>query len=239
MLLSKSLLNPSEIQNFRPQQLAVVVNYYIHNGKRQVWMMCDDYPFQIFVIPERDGYSSEQITDSIDQHFENLVCYPSQKQFIKDYRTKSVAMKLSADGSKKMILSKVISLLGKLVVIGAQILKLVAQNTYALASFTGKQLLRLFLNILAAIIDCYEAIPLTDEADHRREVANSIRKLSDTIAGFDNDMDKMKQNKDTFDKISRLIKGEMDDAEDYKKDFMGELGDHIALVPKDGYRVRM
>lgn len=238
MILSKSILNPSEIQKFKPQQLAVVVNYYIHNGKRQVWMMCDDYPFQIFVIPERDGYSAEQITDSIDQHFDNIVCYPNQKQFIKDYRTKSMPLKFDMDNPKKEILNKVISLLGKLMLIGGQLLKLIAQNVFAVSTFAGKQLLKLFLNILAAIIDCYEAIPMNNEASHRREVADSIRNMANTISTYDTDED-IQRNRNTFNKINNLIKGEVEDAYDYKNDFMGELGKDIALVPKDGFRVRL
>ena len=91
MQLNHKVLDPRNIQTLNPAQLAVVVNYVVHNGKQQAWVMCDEHPFQIFVIPERDGYQLPQIVDCLDNHFENLVFYPSQQQFIKNYTIKSAA----------------------------------------------------------------------------------------------------------------------------------------------------
>ena len=148
MRLNKTYLIPSEIQTLKPQQQAVVVNYCLHNGKEQVWMICDDHPYNIFVIPTKaEGFTAENIIDALDNHFDNIVVFPSQRQFIKDYQIKSIMIKDYATRDldiKKSIASRVIGLLGKIISVGVQIIALAAKDILALVSFTGKNLLKIF-----------------------------------------------------------------------------------------------
>jgi hypothetical protein len=253
VLLSKSLLQPSAIQNFNPDQLAIVVNYTVNNGTRQTWIMCDEFPYRIFVIPEKLGFSLEHILDTLDQHFESVVFFPSQQQFIKSTALKSsmnsisetdavkFSINLDIDMAKigKALAMKVITLLKKLIQIGYEIIKLAAKDIFLLAGFAGKHLLKLFLNIMILLVDCYEAIPIEEEAIQKREAADNLR---EDIEILDNIkiMDKVSSDTmNTLKKIVAIIKGEVDDAKTYEDDFMKELNRDIPLAPSTGNRVRM
>lgn len=252
-LLSKSLLDPSAIQKFNPDQLAIVVNYTIHNGTKQTWVMCDEFPYRIFVIPEKLGYPLEHIINLLDQHFESLVFFPSQQQFIKSTAVKSDMRKINEIDAVKFSLNvdidmaqigknlamKVLSLLGKLIKIGYEILKLAAKDVFLLAGFVGKHLLKLFLSIMILLVDCYEAIPIEEEAILQRESADNLREDMEILDNI-KIMDKVSVDiKNTLSNIIKIVKGEVDDAETYKKDFMKELERDMPLAPSTGNRVRI
>lgn len=243
MQLNRTVLDPRNIQTLNPQQLAVVVNYVIHSGKRQAWVMCDEHPFQIFVIPEKDGYPLTHIVDCLDNHFENLVFYPDQKQFIKNYTIKSSTKfgieDISLSEIGKTIASKVIMLLGKIIRIGYEILKLAAKDILLLAGFTGKQLLRLFLSLLATLVDSYESIPMKEEAVVQRERADDLRSYIQKIDDIDISVNAGEINKQAFQKIIAIIRDEVEDAQDFKGSFMDELDKDVPIAMHMGQRVRM
>lgn len=253
-LLSKSLLDPSAIQKFNPDQLAVVVNYTIHNGNKQTWVMCDEFPYRIFVIPEKLGFTLDHILNVLDQHFESIVFFPSQQQFIKSTAQKSFAMNSISESDAvkfsihldldmaqigKALAMKVLSLLGKLIRIGYEIIKLAAKDIFLIAGFAGKHLLKLFLSIMVLLVDCYEAIPIEEEAIQKREAADNLR---EDIEILDNIkiLDKVSSDTvHTLKNILAIIKGEVDNAETYKDDFMKELDKDMPLAPSTGNRVRI
>ena len=253
VLLSKKLLDPAAIQKFNPDQLAIIVNYTVHNGWKQTWVMVDEHPYQIFVIPERDGFSLDHIKDTLDQHFESVVSFPSQQQFIKGYSIKSMMLPISENDAVKFsvhldidmaevgkaLAVKVISLLSKVIRIGYEILKLASKDVFLLAGFAGKHLLKLFLSIMVLLVDCYEAIPIKEEAIQRRESADNLREdieILDNIRILDT---LSADTKKTLNNIVKIIKGEVDDAQLYKDDFMKELDRDIPLAPTTGNRVRI
>lgn len=263
VLLSKSLLDPTAIQKFNPDQLAVVVNYTVNNGSKQMWVMCDEFPYRIFVIPERQGFPFDHILDTLDQHFDNLVFYPSQQQFIKSSSMKADMQRFisekeitqnfyKSDAAKfgihieiepgkiaKALIMKILTLLSKLIQIGYEIIKLAARNILLLVGFAGKHLLRLFLSIMVLLVDCYEAIPVKEEAMQQRAAADNLREdieILDNIRIMDKILPDVQR---TIGKILQIIKGQVEEAEDFKDDFMKELDRDIPLTPADGYRRRI
>ena len=102
------------------------------------------------------------------------------------------------------------------------------------------------MGLMAALIDCYEAIPLTTEAQTKRQIADQIRALVSTMnmrdemnSKYNPDSGIVKVNTAALHKIVSIIKGEVGEADLYKKDFMDELAEGIPLVPTDGKRRRI